>query len=111
MLAPAFTAAGPVLRILRFAIGVMVVVTAEVLLPGTESGVLAGAEIEAPLVMLPVVEPSTIPLMETTTLLPTGICGKVAATLLPEMEKLLGHSAPPVVDVQVATMPLSAAGD
>ena len=96
---------------LKFVIGVMVVVTAEVLLLGTESGVPAGVETEAPLVIVPVLDPRTVPVIVTTTLLPTGICGSVAATLLPEIEKLAGQRAPPVAEVQVVAMPLMAAGE
>jgi hypothetical protein len=108
---PALTAAGPVFTILKRATGLIVVVTADVLLLGFESGVLAGVLTDAALVMLPIAEGLTVPVMLSTTLLPTGNCGNVAATLLPEMEKPVGHNAPPAALAQLATMLLKSAGE
>jgi hypothetical protein len=108
---PALTAAGPVFTMLKRATGLMIVVTAEVLLLGFASGVLAGVLTDAALVILPIAEGLTVPEMVSTTLLPTGNCGNVAATLLPEMEKPVGHNAPPEVLEQLATMLLKSDGE
>ena len=96
---------------LKFATGVIVVVTAEVLLPGTKSGVLAGVATDALLVMEPTAEPETVPVMVITTLLPTGSCAKVADTFVPDIEKPLGQSAPPEADEQDAVTPFRSAGE
>jgi hypothetical protein len=108
---PAPTAAGPVFAILRRAMGVIAVVTADVLFAGTLSGVLAGVAMEAPLVIEPIVDEFTVPVMLSTTVLPTGSCGKVAAILLPEMENPVGHRAPPLALTQVAVMAFKSAGE
>ena len=105
------TAAGPVFTILKRATGLIVVVTAEVLLLKFESGVLAGVLTDAALVMLPIAEALTVPVMLITTLLPTGNCGKVVATLLPEMENPEGHKDPPEALAQLALMLLKSDGE
>jgi hypothetical protein len=98
------TAAGPLFTMLNLATGLMVVVTADVLLLGFKSGVLAGVLTDAALVMLPTADGLTVPVMLRTTLLPTGNCGNVAAMLLPEIEIAEGHNAPPDALVQLATI-------
>jgi hypothetical protein len=95
----------------NLATGVIVVVTAEVLFAGKISGVLAGVATEAPLVIDPIVDAFTVPVILSTTVLPTGSCGNVAAMLLPEIENPAGHNAPPLALMQVAVIAFKSAGE
>ena len=94
---------------LRSATGVTEVVTVE-LLPGVRSVRLADGVAVAVLLKVPVALPETVPEMVKVTVLDAGKVATVVVTVLPKTLTAVGHTAPPVLEVQLAVTPVMPAG-
>ena len=98
----ALTVAGPTLLIDKLATGFTVVDTSEKLLLLSGSLTPAAGLIVARLVITPVAEPETCAVIVMTSAPPDGKVGILPLTVLPEMDSVAGHTAPPVALPQTA---------
>lgn len=85
-------------------------VAVSVLLPGVKSMTPAAGVTLAVLLMLPLAEPTTVPVIVITTEPPFGKVGIDPATVLLETLMVAGQLAPPDAELQFAPTPVMVAG-